>query len=150
MRINTYKALVHSTVIKELQRNHRWCLNPGFSFHRWLTLDNVLILTSALSFVKWVWKQLLHRFARKVKWDNVCNEYCYVVWSLSRVRLFMTPWTTRLLCPWDSPGKNTEVGCHFLLQGAFLTQGSMSPTFTTEPTGKPCNEHEFNYWLLLW
>src|SRR5574341_722355 len=23
---------------------------------------------------------------------------------------------TRLLYPWDSPGKNTEVGCHFLLQ----------------------------------
>ena len=23
---------------------------------------------------------------------------------------------TRLPCPWDSPGKNTEVGCHFLLQ----------------------------------
>ena len=23
---------------------------------------------------------------------------------------------TRLLCPWDSPGKNTGVGCHFLLQ----------------------------------
>ena len=23
---------------------------------------------------------------------------------------------TRLLCPWDSPGKNTEVGCCFLLQ----------------------------------
>ena len=29
----------------------------------------------------------------------------------------------RLLCPWDSPGKNTGVG-HFLLQGIFLTQGS--------------------------
>ena len=26
----------------------------------------------------------------------------------------------RLLCPWDSPGKNTGVGCHFLLQGRFL------------------------------
>ena len=24
--------------------------------------------------------------------------------------------TTRLLCPWDSPGKNTGMGCHFLLQ----------------------------------
>ena len=39
--------------------------------------------------------------------------------SLSRVRLFETPWTvahTRLLRPWDSPGKNTGVGCHFLLQ----------------------------------
>ena len=23
---------------------------------------------------------------------------------------------TRLLCPWDSPGRNTEVGCHVLLQ----------------------------------
>ena len=31
---------------------------------------------------------------------------------------------TRLLCPWDSPGKNTGGGCHFLLQGIFLTQGS--------------------------
>ena len=27
------------------------------------------------------------------------------------------------LCPWDSPGKNNGVGCHFLLQGNFLTQG---------------------------
>ena len=25
----------------------------------------------------------------------------------------------RLLCPWNFPGKNTEVGCHFLLQGHF-------------------------------
>ena len=26
------------------------------------------------------------------------------------------PQPTRLLCPWDSPGKNTGLGCHFLLQ----------------------------------
>ena len=31
---------------------------------------------------------------------------------------------SRLLGPWDFPGKNTEVGCHFLLQGIFPTQGS--------------------------
>ena len=31
---------------------------------------------------------------------------------------------TRLLCPWNFPGKNTGMGCHFLLQGIFLTQGS--------------------------
>ena len=30
----------------------------------------------------------------------------------------------RFLHPWDSPGKNTGVGCHFLLQGIFQTQGS--------------------------
>ena len=29
----------------------------------------------------------------------------------------------RLLCPWNFPGKNTGVGCHFLLQGIFPTQG---------------------------
>ena len=28
----------------------------------------------------------------------------------------------RLLSPWDSPGKNTGVGCHAFLQGIFLTQ----------------------------
>ena len=31
---------------------------------------------------------------------------------------------TSLLCPWDSPGKNTGMGCQFLLQGIFPTQGS--------------------------
>ena len=30
----------------------------------------------------------------------------------------------RLLCPWGSPGKNTGVGFHFLLQGIFPIQGS--------------------------
>ena len=30
----------------------------------------------------------------------------------------------RLLCPWDFPGHNTGVGCHFLLQGIFPTKGS--------------------------
>ena len=30
----------------------------------------------------------------------------------------------RLLCPWNFPGKNTAVDCHFLLQGIFPTQGS--------------------------
>ena len=33
-------------------------------------------------------------------------------------------WPSRFLCPWDSPGKNTGVGCYALPQGIFLTQGS--------------------------
>ena len=50
--------------------------------------------------------------------------------SLSHVWPFVTLWTVayRLLCAWDSPGKNTGVGCHFLLQGIFPTQGS-NPSF---------------------
>ena len=62
------------------------------------------------------------------------------------IRLFATPWrlqATRLLCPWDFPGKSTGVGCHFLLQGVFPTQGldlRMTPAladgfFTTRATG---------------
>ena len=37
--------------------------------------------------------------------------------SLSRVLLLATPWQpTRLLRPWDFPGKSTGVGCHNFLQ----------------------------------
>ena len=51
---------------------------------------------------------------------------------------------TRLLCPWDFPGKNTEVGCHFLLQGTSLTQGLslcllywQVDSFPLSPQGRP-------------
>ena len=40
---------------------------------------------------------------------------------------FITPWNiahARLLCPWNFSGKNTGVGCHFLLQGIFSIQRS--------------------------
>ena len=50
-----------------------------------------------------------------------------VKWSRSVVSDSLRPRglePTRLLCPWDSPGKNTGVGYHFLLQGIFPTQGS--------------------------
>ena len=52
-------------------------------------------------------------------------------------------WPISLLCPWDFPGKDTGVGCHFLLQGIFPTPGiePLSPAladtyFTTEPPRK--------------
>ena len=42
-------------------------------------------------------------------------------------------WPTRLLCPWDYPGKNTGVGCHFLFQRIFPTQGSnLCPTWQVD------------------
>ena len=42
----------------------------------------------------------------------------------------------RLLCPWESPGKNTGVGSHLLLQGMFLTQ---------DQTWVSCTEGGFLY-----
>ena len=45
---------------------------------------------------------------------------------LSHVGLLVTHglYPARLLCPWNFLGKNTGVGCHFLLYGIFPTQGS--------------------------
>ena len=53
----------------------------------------------------------------------------------------------RLLCLWDFPGKNTGVGCHFLLQGFFPTQesnlcllhwqGLTCGSFSAKPPGEP-------------
>ena len=52
---------------------------------------------------------------------------CYIC-SDVQLRLTLCPlgciWPPRLLYSWDFPGKNTGVGCHFLLQGIFPTQGS--------------------------
>ena len=55
----------------------------------------------------------------------VCS-WCQVkVKSPSHIRLFATHglYSTSLLNPWNFPGGSTGVGCHFLLQGIFPTQG---------------------------
>ena len=69
-----------------------------------------------------------------VRW--VRGLLCFLYWKVpdsprpwalrcfSHVQLFVTPCSPSDSCPWDSPGKDTGVGCHFLLQGIFLTQGS--------------------------
>ena len=44
-------------------------------------------------------------------------QLCLTLWGSHGLQ------PARLLCPWDSPGKNTGVGCRFLLQGIFPTQG---------------------------
>ena len=55
-----------------------------------------------------------------------CVHACSVIQSDSLQPYRLQP--ARLLCPWDFPGKNTGVSCHFLLQGIFPTQGS-NPCF---------------------
>ena len=44
--------------------------------------------------------------------------------------IFVTLWTVahQLFCPWNSPGKNSGVVSHPLLEGIFLTQG-LNPGF---------------------
>ena len=45
--------------------------------------------------------------------------------SVNHAQIYATPWTVahQASLSWDSPGKNTGMGCHVLLQGIFLIQG---------------------------
>ena len=74
-------------------------------------------------------------------WQATCHSCSRSVLSASLRPHGLQP--TRLLCPWDSPGKSTGVGCHVLLQGILPTQESNLPSpalvsgfFTTEPLVK--------------
>ena len=52
-------------------------------------------------------------FIQNVKWSVMSDSLWHHWYSQS----------ARLLCPWNSTGKNSGVGCHFLLQGIFSIQG---------------------------
>ena len=86
---------------------------------------------------KWVWNQLITICVERLNalngnrimdWVTVqyssytCAEFSHSVMSDSLWPHGLYP--TKLLCPWDFPGKNSEVGCHFFFQGIFPTQGS--------------------------
>ena len=59
-----------------------------------------------------IWKGILECDRIKFGWDEHSFNNCLATW---------------LLCPWDSLGKNTRVGCHALLQGIFPIQGLNLP-----------------------
>ena len=69
-----------------------------------------------------------------ISFDTLTDE-CLCACLLNCVLPLVTLGTvaTMLLCLWDFPGKNAGVGCHFLLQGIFLTHRSnpVSPSLAT-------------------
>ena len=83
---------------------------------------------------------LLPIYKESFQWKNIrygegmyrrslllCVCVCVCVFSCSVESDSLQPHglkPARLLSPWDSPGRNTGMGCHFLLQGIFLIQGS--------------------------
>ena len=73
----------------------------------------------------------------------------------SMAKLCVTLWLhglehPRLPCPWDSPGKNTGVGCHFFLQRIFPTQGSNPCLLHWQEDSLPlCHLRSPEYALLL-
>ena len=72
---------------------------------------------------------VLHSLIRMYSYLTVYGHYSYLTCPvyghfgyLQILSYRLQP--MRLLCPWNSPGKNTGVGCHFLLQGILPAQGS--------------------------
>ena len=57
---------------------------------------------------------------------------------------------TRLLCPWDSPGKNTGVGCHFLLWVNFPTQGPKPRLLNWQVDSLVLNHLGSSIWTVAW
>ena len=70
----------------------------------------------------------------KRSWQE--QNWSWIIWVWMQISTMLSHFScvqlcdTRLLCPWDSPGKNSGVGCHAFLQGIFPTQGSNSCLFS--------------------
>ena len=96
---------------------------------------------------------------------HIC-VYCCCLVAKSCPTLLQPAWTaqlfcnphglsTRLLCPWDFPGKNTGVGCHFLLQRIFWPRNQtccfLHCRWILYHRGKPIYINTYlNYSLLVW
>jgi len=119
----------------EEQGKVRWQLTKKRHHHDATTLKDLLGLVrlivgpSRFIWPDWKWPTWLDTSR---KWGRV-EFYELWIWfktetvSCSIVSNSLQPhgiWLTRLLCPWDSPGKNIGVGYHFLLRGIFRTQRS--------------------------
>ena len=69
-----------------------------------------------------------HDWATELNWSfnfHFLSSAIYPLISLMSDPLWsLELWSSRLHCPWDSPGKDNGLCCHFLLQGIFQTWGS--------------------------
>ena len=105
----------------DIEFNGHYFLRLYTTVRRWVAfiLDYVLLSDwSSPRYFLFLFKDYsLHMKMYYIKYFLASYEYYAFFFSLSllsRVQPHRQQ-PTRLLCPWDSPGKNTGVGCHFLL-----------------------------------
>ena len=95
-----------------------WCIKS------WVKLHIHRPGKSSLCIIQWITCNIYNKLQGKRIWKRICILYIYknmlllLLSCFSRVRLLRPHrrQPTRLPRPWDSRGKNTGVGCHFLLQ----------------------------------
>ena len=142
-RVNTPIVCVQETEHHPYSRS--FCLVPSPDHcpqSRTQIITPLVTFTCLWTLYKWNNKYIL-----------LCGFFCFklclrdslILWTVAKVLSFSLPCSiplyvshsvvsdsllphglqsARLLCPWDSPGKNIGVGGHSLLQGIFLTLGS--------------------------
>ena len=110
---------------------HRPCNCTAFSVlfpQAWQIGSTCSLLYSTIFcyilFIYWYILLVRYRYNLHIRWvffiiAVLVAQSCPTLWDPMHRLL-----PTRFLCPWDSPGKNTGVGCHSLLPGIFPTQGS--------------------------
>ena len=96
---------------------HRWHFFRS-SYLYFIKTNQCVIPTTKLFYSSWLYNAYSPNFwlnhFKNVRSTSVYVCVC-VFYLPSRVQFFVTPWTVTsgLLCPWNSPGKNTGVGCPF-------------------------------------
>ena len=93
----------------------------------------------------------LHQLAQGMVWQSRTGLVyccCLVAKSCPTLQRLHGLQPTSLLSPLDFPGKNTGVGCHFLLQGILLTQGSNLGLLHCRQT-LYCLSHQANHYICV-
>ena len=128
--LNITLSTINLTYIYIMKAKNSMNLIPESHIHSGFYSHHIIHVTESFIFINTIMnctiKTCAHLFSLSISSDSLQP-------------LGLQP--TSLLCPRDSPGKNTGMGFHALLQGIFSTP-FMSPAlasgpFTTEPRGKP-------------
>ena len=116
-----------------LENYNYFLLKPYSQVRKIISAFLLLVRVKIIQLVsKWLFSSWHHQALLIDSW--YVQFHCTSMWKkvkvcslFSQVWLFATPWTvawTKLLHPRGFQGESTGVGCHFLLQGIFPTQGS--------------------------
>ena len=124
--MKTPSLVNHSTVYKSSQLGNSYYLTHHFSCHR--------LRLCFLFHCKWRWRSifkmtvshLIPEILQLTLYPIFILYFHVCVLSHSVMSDSFQPHglpLARLLCPWNFPGQNTGVGCHFLLHSIFPSQG---------------------------
>ena len=117
----------------------KWIINKVLLYGTWNSVQCYVAAWMGGEFGREGMVKSLHCSPGRIR-TLLISDYCCLVAkrcrTLSRAHGLQP---ARLLSPWDFPGRNTAVGCHFLLQGIFPTQGLNPSLLRRQADSLPLN-----------